>query len=106
MRTRCKDGDLTIVIKDEPGCEANLGRFLRVHGPKELRPVLGPFWHTTAITAAPMLFRNPSGHVEYINRLKAIRRSDAWLLPIRVRKSRSKSVKASGTSSNAGRSRK
>lgn len=90
MRTRCKDGDLAIIIKDEPGCEANLGRFMRVHGPKEVHAVLGPVWPTMPVTGAPVPFRNPFGRVEPANRLHSIRRPDAWLLPIRARKSRAK----------------
>jgi hypothetical protein len=30
---RCKEGDLAVVICDEPGCKINVGRMVTVSGP-------------------------------------------------------------------------
>ena len=33
MNYRCKDGDLAIVIQDEPICAGNVGKVVQVRGP-------------------------------------------------------------------------
>jgi hypothetical protein len=41
MTTRCKDGDIAIIINETPLCSGNLGRIVHVRGPYEYNEVLG-----------------------------------------------------------------
>ena len=41
MTTRCKDGDIAIVINEPPLCAGNLGRFVHVRGPYQYIDILG-----------------------------------------------------------------
>jgi len=30
MKTRCKPGDLAVIVREEPGCEKNIGKIVEV----------------------------------------------------------------------------
>ena len=41
MALRCKHGDLAVIVGEYPGCEANIGRIVRVSGPAHLSEQCG-----------------------------------------------------------------
>ncbi|GAB2587500.1 hypothetical protein GCM10027034_19840 [Ramlibacter solisilvae] len=103
MGTRCRPGDLAIIIKDEPGLEMNIGRFVNVHGPRLNDPDQGIMWITTPTTATPLPYIDPStGVVSTDRRGLVIYHQDDWLLPIRPRrkahKNPTRTVKPASTS--------
>ena len=82
---RCRPGDLAIVVREEPGCEGNLGRIVEVDGPLAVDPELGlPCWLIRPVSGAPFTFiaggRLRFEVVEWSSRVEL---PDAWLLPIR-----------------------
>ena len=85
MTLRCKEGDLALVIHDEPGCRSNIGRTVEVRGPVEINPRLG--LHCWLIRPAGS---NRSWRVENSGWIltqtvswgSQIEHPDAWLLPI------------------------
>jgi hypothetical protein len=100
MRLRCKPGDLALVIRDDVGYEANLGRFVRVGGPLEtdrrgmktwlIQPVDAREWAVGPPGAVPTYMTVRFGDL--------VEHPDQWLLPIRGRK-----TKAHSTRKEAGR---
>jgi len=79
MKLRCREGDLAIVIRDLPGLQANVGRFVWVYGPWREHPELGPLWGISATRTAPL---DASGKP----RVGAVSvHPDAWLLSVRCR---------------------
>ena len=82
---RCREGDLALIIREEAGCEANIGRVVRVGGPLELNPLWGPTWLIEPVNAEPWM------HVAHsrddvvtrpITFADRIEHSDDWLLPL------------------------
>lgn len=85
MNTRCKPGDLAIVVYDIPECTANIGRVVEVRGPLEcsrhyklwcwlIKPVRDPGWRVD---------RRGRICTEQVTWTTRIEHPDAWLLPIR-----------------------
>lgn len=96
MRTRCRHGDLAIIIKEEVGCESNLGRFVRVSGPKRLDAVQGVTWLIEPVTSHPFRYRKGGASgvvvVERGHDCRDLEHPDAWMIPVRPPKSRSKAA--------------
>ena len=89
MGTRCRPGDVAIIIKDEPRLEMNIGRFVNVHGPCLKDPDQGVMWITTPTTATPLPYidaLDASGRVLRDRRGCVIHHQDDWLLLIRPRR--------------------
>jgi hypothetical protein len=86
MNYRCKDGDLAIVIQDEPICAGNVGKVVQVRGPIMLnsrlklmcwliKPVNRQLWHCV---------RSRGEHyTSYVTWKKQMEHPDSWLLPLR-----------------------
>jgi hypothetical protein len=86
MNYRCKDGDLAIVIQDEPICAGNVGKVVQVRGPIMLnsrlklmcwliKPVNRQLWHCV---------RSRGDHyTSYLTWKKQVEHPDSWLLPLR-----------------------
>lgn len=83
---KCKPGDIAIVICDEPGCEANLGRLVEVRGPLDvddhgldtwlIRPLHNAAWSWMSWPhGIPTIRTGPCTHT--------VEHPDAWLLPLR-----------------------
>ena len=84
MALRCKEGDLALVIREDEGCEANIGKLVRVGGPIRIneqghptwliKPVKHEHWWTVSWWGIPyqrlVTFDTPVEH------------PDDWLLPI------------------------
>jgi hypothetical protein len=45
MTLNCKPGDLAVVVTDDPGCEANVGRLVRVVNVTDAVREPGHWWH-------------------------------------------------------------
>lgn len=85
MNTRCKPGDLAIILYDVPSCTANIGRVVKVHGPLAIDRAGHLTWLIMPVTDTPYLENDWDG-----NCIGAMRRGelyleqpDAWMLPIR-----------------------
>lgn len=82
-KLRCHDGDIAIVIHDEAGREANLGRFVWVYGPPRVHPELGVVWGIAAARTEALL---PASDDRVVGKL--VLQPDAWLLSVRCRRVR------------------
>ena len=88
MRTRCKHGGLAMIVKEEPGCEGNLGRFVRVFGPS-LDEVGVVWWRIEPVTATRWDFGGRPHFVEVPGMPpQYLEQPDSWMLPIRQPKRR------------------
>lgn len=84
MRLRCSDGDMAIIIREEPGCEANIGCVVEVHGPLRESTDRGPAWLIVPASHHPLTFVESDGRIlsEYINFDDGIIHPDAWMISI------------------------
>jgi hypothetical protein len=81
MTDRCKIGDIAIIIRDELGCEANVGRMMHVMGPRK-SCARGIFWCIRPVFGTTMAYIELDGTVD-VGEATDIEHRDAWLLPIR-----------------------
>ena len=88
VTTRCKDGDIAIIINETPLCAGNLGRIVHVRGPYQYIDILGLHgWVIKPVNNQKMwvqLRRDPPKAVfdrVYWNNPRCL--PDAWLLPLR-----------------------
>ena len=96
MDTKCKPGDLAIVIRDYDGCDDNVGRIVEVRGLLTFSDCLGPKWLIEARSDHPWQFREGSRIQVTSGRLlfsDYVEHPDGWLHPIRG--STAKDVKVS-----------
>ncbi len=82
MTDRCKIGDVAIIIRDEVGCEANVGRKMHVMGPRKVSAKRGTMWVIKPVVGTTMAYIEVDGSVGFGEATK-IEHRDAWLLPIR-----------------------
>lgn len=87
---KCKPGDIAIVVKDESGCTANIGRFVRIHGPEAYsREYKLRTWLIQPLTLAPWACCRKDGSVFLVHPASDgsfdddMEHPDAWLMPIR-----------------------
>lgn len=85
MELRCREGDLALILKEEPGCESNIGRVVTVQGPILDRPEYGPTWLIEPVESEPWTVRELTGEIwtGSITFDSLIEHPDAWLLPLR-----------------------
>ncbi len=86
MKLICADGDLALVIYDEPGCDENIGKVVRISGPVEInrelqlacwliRPLHAHRWRVSTLQGELVTQR-----VTWKSRVE---HPDKWLLPLR-----------------------
>ncbi len=85
MNLRCKPGDIALVLYDEPGCEANIGRIVQVQGPINTNPRLQlPCWLIQPDVREPWMVGDPGAfrsiRVTWRDRVE---HPDAWMVPLR-----------------------
>ena len=84
---RCKDGDIAIIIKDEPLCEKNIGIIVQVRGPAQKNDECGLIcWLIQPFNKKKLLkVSYPSGEIklERATWKSGIEHPDIWLLPIK-----------------------
>ena len=82
MTDRCKIGDVAIIIKDEVGCQANIGRMVNVLGPKRVDPLRGTTWLIEPVIGTSITYIATNRKV-VTGAAILIEHWDHWLLPIR-----------------------
>jgi hypothetical protein len=85
MKLRCREGDMALVIMEDPGYEENIGRIVTVYGPVEINPKRGPTWLIVPASPFPWSVWELDGRkcIRSIALRDRIEHSDAWLLPLR-----------------------
>lgn len=86
MATRCKPGDIAVIIYDEPDCLANVGRLVRVHPSLELNLELNLFcWLIEPLKDDPWYFSEVNGTIKVkpVSVASQVEHPDAWMLPIK-----------------------
>lgn len=85
MKTRCRPGDLAIIIRDEPGYQENIGRIVEVHDPARQDPEHGLAWLIVPVTRQPYAIKTKHGKLfdVEIKVSDEIEHPDAWMMPIR-----------------------
>jgi hypothetical protein len=85
-KLRCREGDLALIIREEPGCECNIGRVVTVHGPLENSGRYGPTWLIVPVNperwAVYSHWRNLVDY-HHVTLEHRIEHPDNWLLPLR-----------------------
>lgn len=85
MRTRCKPGDIAVILFDEPECLGNVGRLVRVHPTLQLNRELNlGCWLIVPLTDDDWFVSMANGSIcTYPVGLEdRIEHPDAWMLPI------------------------
>lgn len=83
LSLRCKDGDMTVIVCDLPGCEGNIGRIVQVRGPtKKLSGYV--CWQIKPLDNKEVLIREFTGKVvsELVDWKSNILHTDCFLMPI------------------------
>lgn len=84
MTTRCKPGDLAIILHDAPQCAANVGRVVEVFGPPAIDRHGRLTWLIKPVTPDPYWVNN--SHDDSIRPMlmerEDIEHPDDWLHPI------------------------
>jgi hypothetical protein len=83
MADRCKLGDVAIIIKDQPGCEVNIGRVVQVCAPRRVFPGRGTVWHIKPVNGTTITFLDDASNSIKRGKANGIEHEDDWLLPIR-----------------------
>lgn len=87
MNTRCKPGDLAVIINEVPSCTGNIGRLVRVDGPPRINDRGQLTWLVEPVTAEPFMV-NDDLTGEFL-RFKGpedndLEHPDGWMLPVRL----------------------
>jgi hypothetical protein len=88
MKTRCKPGDLAIIIRDEAGCEKNIGKVVEVSGPMRLSETKGPQWLIRSVSPSITWYIKKAAPSTEVRKSRGLRFSylidhpDAWMVPI------------------------
>lgn len=86
MATRCKPGDIAIILYDEPECLSNVGRLVRVHPTLQLNLDLNlACWLIEPLQADPWYVSETDGRitVKVVNVSSQVEHPDVWMLPIK-----------------------
>jgi hypothetical protein len=87
MSTRCKPGDLAIIMYDVPQCAANIGRVVEISGPAEYDPEGRLTWLIQPVTAEPYLIN--TNHDDSVRVMEfpepGIEHPDEWMQPVQHR---------------------
>lgn len=84
MQLRCKEGDLAMVVYDEPSCRTNIGRVVRLKGPPARHSYYGEIcWLIYPVDERPWLVVRDHG-IEGIMIVDTDRvdHPDLWLMPL------------------------
>lgn len=94
MKTRCRPGDLAMIINEDPGYEENISRIVSVHGPMRTDHQLGPMWLIVPLTAHPYAVMSLNGFKQtyQVTLEDSVEHADNWMILI-ARKRSSKMAK-------------
>jgi len=80
---RCKEGDLAVVIREEPGCEVNVGRTVTVSGPVKIHEQFGPTWLIQPTQREQWAVAGIGCVTLRTPPLRMVEHPDKWLMPLR-----------------------
>jgi len=81
MRTKCKVGDLAVIIREERGLEGNIGRCVWVHKGPFLDAEYGPVFVICPATEEPIGTLCRDGSISY-ERVTSTYHPDQWMFPV------------------------
>lgn len=89
MKTRCRPGDLAMIINEDPGYEENIGRIVSVHGPLRKDHQLGPMWLIVPLTAHPHAVMSLNGFKQtyQVTLEDSVEHADNWMILIARKRS-------------------
>ena len=96
MRTRCKPGDLAVILFDEPECLGNVGRLVRVHPTLQVNQELNlDCWLIVPLTDDDWFVSMGDGSICAfpVGLEDRIEHPDAWMMPIREEKKRKRRLR-------------
>lgn len=107
MKLRCRPGDLAIVIRDDVGHEANLGRIVRVSGPVETNRRGMRTWLIKPVDAREWAVGPPGAVPTYmaVRFSDGVEHPDQWLLPIRGRTAKARSARKTASRTDSDKKR-
>ena len=84
MSTRCKPGDLAIIMYYVPQCAANIGRVVRISGPAKYDRTGRLTWLIQPVTTEPYLIHNSCGDSVRVMAFQepGIEHPDDWMQPV------------------------
>jgi hypothetical protein len=83
MNTRCKLGDLAIVIQEYPGCEDNVGRLVEITGHAHVNRYQQLTWLIQPVSLEPWLIIDIDGSLRFMRfKESGIEHPDAWMAPL------------------------
>lgn len=84
MTLSCKPGDLALVIREEKGCEGNIGKLVRVAGPIKFNQRQQATWLIEPARQQPWRSVSPAGkaRTRKVTFASRVEHPDEWLLPI------------------------
>jgi hypothetical protein len=87
MSTRCKPGDLAIIMYDVPQCMTNIGRVVEISGPAEYDRHGRLTWLIQPVTPEPYLIH--TSHDDTVRVMgypePGIEHPDEWMQPVQSR---------------------
>jgi hypothetical protein len=87
MSTRCKPGDLAIIMYDVPQCTANIGRVVEISSPAEYDRHGRLTWLIQPVTPEPYLIN--TNHDDSVRVMgypePGIQHPDEWMTPVQQR---------------------
>ena len=83
MTDRCKIGDVAIIIRDEVGCEVNIGRFVHICGPRKVFPDRGTVWRIEPVIGTIITYLDDATGTVISGEAVGIEHADAWLIPVK-----------------------
>ena len=85
MTTRCRPGDLAIIIREVPQCTDNIGRIVEVSGPPSVNCYGQTTWVIQPVAPEPYLINTYHDiAVRFMEWQEPdIEQPDVWMLPIR-----------------------
>jgi hypothetical protein len=83
MTDRCKIGDVAIIIRDEAGCEVNIGRFVHICGPRKVFPDRGTVWRIEPVVGTTITYLDDATRTVISGEAIGIEHADAWLIPVK-----------------------
>jgi hypothetical protein len=84
MDSRCKAGDLALLLRNVPGCVGGAGRFVLVGSTARDDPALGLVWPVLPITTAGWDWKSGIRPLQVLDRPHWLEQPDAWMMPLGV----------------------
>ena len=84
MNIRCKQGDIAMITKEDPGCDANLGKLVRVCSQRGVDRMGLVIWRIEPLTTTDYyLYWQKSNAARLKTSSDVVDHPDLWMEPIR-----------------------